>query len=72
MALKLHPAIRRLHVVAYAPAVDGFQERVRSALAAFSKRLTVTYSNEPSLPELLAALKALPANSLLFWCGTHP
>ena len=26
---KIHPATRRLHVVAYAPAVDGFQERVR-------------------------------------------
>ena len=65
LALKIHPATRRVHVVAYAPAVDGFQERVRSALASFSPRLTVTYSNEASLPEMLAVLKTLPANSLI-------
>ena len=29
LALKLHPGTTRLHVVAYAPAVDGFQERVK-------------------------------------------
>ena len=30
-------------MVAYAPAVDGFQERVKSAMAVFSPRLTVTF-----------------------------
>ena len=72
LALKIHPATRRVHVVAYAPAVDGFQERVRSALASFSPRLTVTYSNEASLPEMLAVLKTLPADSLIFWVRYSP
>ena len=36
LALKLHPATRRIHVVAYAPNFDSYQEGVKSALAAFS------------------------------------
>ena len=72
LALKIHPATRRVHVVACAPAVDGFQERVRSALASFSPRLTVTYSNEASLPEMLAVLKTHPADSLIFWVRYSP
>src|SRR4029434_5962000 len=44
MALRIHPATKRLHVVAYAPEVDGFQQRVRSTLAAFSNRVEVTVS----------------------------
>ncbi len=72
LALKLHPSTRRLHVVAYAPAVDGFQERVKSTMAVFSPRLNVTFTNEPSLPEMLAVLKALPKDSLIFWVRYSP
>jgi signal transduction histidine kinase/ABC-type uncharacterized transport system substrate-binding protein len=72
LALKIHPATRRLHVLAYAPAVDGYQERVKSALAAFSTRVKVTYSNEPSMSEMLAALKTLPADSLIFYTRYSP
>jgi signal transduction histidine kinase len=72
MALRLHPQTTRLHVVAYAPAVDGFQERVLSALAGFSQRLQLTFANEPSLPEMLAVIKTLPADSLIFWVRYSP
>ena len=36
LALKLHPATRRIQVVAYAPNFESYQEGVKSALAAFS------------------------------------
>ena len=45
---------------------------MKSALAAFSSRVTLTYSNEPSLPELLAALKTLPADSLILYARYSP
>ena len=72
LALKLHPATRRIQVVAYAPNFDSYQEGVKSALAAFSTRVTLTYSNEPSLPEMLAALKTLPADSLILYARYSP
>ena len=72
LALRIHPATRRLHVIAYAPAVAGFQERVKSAMAVFSPRLTVTFANEPSLPEMIAVLKTLPRDSLVFWVRYSP
>ena len=72
LALKIHPKTKRLHVVAYAPAVAGFQERVQATLAPFSKRVTVTYGDEPTLPEMLATLKTLPADSLIFYVRYSP
>src|SRR6185295_17556717 len=72
MALKIHPGTKRLHVVAYAPAVAGFRERVQATLAPFSKRVRVTYSEEPTLPEMLATLKTLPTDSLIFYVRYSP
>ena len=72
LALKIHPGTKRLHVVAYAPAVAGFRERVQATLAPFSTRVTVTYSDEPTLPEMLATLKTLPADSLIFYVRYSP
>ena len=72
LALKLHPATRRIQVVAYAPNFASYQESVKSALAAFSTRVTLTYSNEPSFPEMLAALKTLPADSLILYARYSP
>ena len=72
LALELHPGTKRLHVVAYAPAVAGFRERVEATLAPFSSRVAVTYSNEPTLAEMLAALKTLPADSLIFYVRYSP
>ena len=72
LALKLHPGTKRLHVVAYAPAVAGFRERVQATLAPFSRRVRVTYSEEPTLPEMLATLRTLPADSLIFYVRYSP
>jgi signal transduction histidine kinase len=72
LALKLHPSTRRLHVVAYAPDVEGFQARVESAMAVYSKRLTVSFTNEPTLAEALDVLKALPRDSLILWVRYSP
>jgi signal transduction histidine kinase len=58
--------------VAYAPAVAGFRERIHATLAPFSKRVTVTYSEEPTLPEMLATVKGLPADSLMFFVRYSP
>ena len=43
-----------------------------ATLAAFSSRVAVTYSNEPTLPEMLAALKTLPADSLILYVRYSP
>lgn len=72
LALKIHPATKLLHVIAYAPAVDGFQARVQSTLAPFSKRVQVTYANEPTLPQMLDTVRKLPADSLLFYVRYSP
>ena len=72
LALELHPGTKRLHVVAYAPAVAGFRERVEATLAPFSSRVAVTYSNEPTLAGMLAALKTLPADSLILYVRYSP
>ena len=72
LALKIHPATKRLHVIAYAPEVDGFLERVQSTLGAFSKRVQVTYGNEPTLPQMLDTIRKLPADSLIFYVRYSP
>jgi signal transduction histidine kinase/ABC-type uncharacterized transport system substrate-binding protein len=72
LALKLHPGTTRLHVIAYAPAVAGFRERMQATLAPFSKRVSVTYGEEPTLPEMLATVKTLPAHSLIFYVRYSP
>jgi signal transduction histidine kinase len=72
VALKIHPATKRVHVIAYAPVVPGFQARVQATLARFSARVAVTYSEEPTLPELLTTIKALPADTLLFYVRYSP
>ena len=61
-----------LHVIAYAPAVDGFQQRVRATLARVLEACEVTYSNEPTLPEMLATSGQLPADSLIFYVRYSP
>jgi len=72
LALRLHPGTKRLHVVAYAPAVDGFRERVEATLATFSSRVVVTYSSEPTLAGMLTALRRLPADSLILYVRYSP
>ena len=72
LALRLHPATTRVHVVAYAPAVVGYQQRVQAQLKAISQRITVTFANEPTLEEALTVVKDLPADSLLLYARYSP
>jgi signal transduction histidine kinase len=72
LALQLHPATRRVHVVAYAPNFDSYQKDVKAALVAVATRVNLTYSDEPSLPAMLAALKILPADSLILYARYSP
>ena len=45
---------------------------MKSALAAFSTRVTLSFSNAPSFPEMLATLKTLPADSLILYARYSP
>jgi signal transduction histidine kinase len=72
LALKLHPATKRVHVVAYAPAVVGYQQRVQAQLMPIAQRATVTFANEPTLAEALAVIKQLPADSVLLYVRYSP
>jgi signal transduction histidine kinase/ABC-type uncharacterized transport system substrate-binding protein len=72
LALKLHPRVRKVLVVAEAPEVYGYQARVRAALEPFSKRVELTYVPQQSFPGLLSAVKAAPANSLILFTRYIP
>ena len=72
LALKLHPSVKRLFVIAHAPAADGYDEQVRSALKRFADRVELVYMREQTLPELLAAVKAIPPESVIFYTRFTP
>ena len=72
LALTLHPSVKRLFVIAHAPAADGYDEQVQSALKRFADRVELVYMKERTLPELLAAVKAIPAQSLIFYTRYTP
>jgi signal transduction histidine kinase len=72
LALKLHPTTKQVFVVAQAPAVDGYDERVRSALRQFTDRVNLVYIKEQTVPALLAAVKAIPPQSLLLYTRYAP
>src|SRR5262245_34471191 len=50
LALNLQPSAKRVFVVAQAPSIEGYGERVRSALSRFSNRVELTYSSERTMP----------------------
>jgi signal transduction histidine kinase len=72
LALSLDPSVRRVFVVAQAPTSDGYDERIRAALDPFSDRVQLTYIKEASVADLLAAVKAIPAQSLIFYARYTP
>jgi len=72
MVLTLHPSVRRLFVIAHAPAADGYDQQVQSALQRFADRVELVYMKERTLPELLAAVEAIPAQSLIFYTRYAP
>ena len=72
LALKLHPTVRKVWVVAQAPEVYGYADRVRSALERFSRRVELTYVPQQSLPGLLAAVRTIPSNGLILFTRYIP
>jgi len=72
LALKLHPRTKHIHVVAYAPLVEGYQQRIASALAPAARGVTLTYANETTLADALATIRRLPADSLIFYTRYNP
>ena len=67
LALKLHPSVREVLVVARSRNVAGYDRRVRSALERFARRVSLTYVPQQSLSGLLATVRAAPSNSLILF-----
>jgi signal transduction histidine kinase len=72
LALRLHPSVRQVFVIAYAPAVEGYTQRVQQTLSDFSQRVQLTYIGESTVAGMVAAVKALPAQSLIFYARYSP
>jgi signal transduction histidine kinase len=72
LALKLHPSVKRVFVVAQAPTVEGYDEAIRAALGRFSERVELTYIREKSLPGLLAAVTAISPPALILYSRYVP
>jgi PAS domain S-box-containing protein len=66
LALQLQPSTKRVFVIAYAPTLN-LVEGIRPELLPFAKRVELTYFEEPSIDRLLAAVRALPADSIVLF-----
>ena len=64
LALSLHPSTQRVFVVAQ-ELTDGYLEGVQAALAKSAAGVELRFIQERSVPALLAAVRAVPANSLI-------
>jgi signal transduction histidine kinase len=67
LALRLHPSTKRVFVIAHAPSVAGYDERVHSALTQFSNQVELTYVEAQSRSALLAAVRAAAPQSLVLY-----
>ena len=67
LALTLHPSTKRVFVVARAPSVVGYDDKVRAALDPFRQRVDITYLNADTAPALLAAVSAIPSDGLILY-----
>jgi signal transduction histidine kinase len=72
LALKLHPDVKRVFVVAQAPTVEGYSDRIRAALTPFSGRVELIYTRQSSLSSLLAAVKAISPPGLILYARYTP
>jgi signal transduction histidine kinase len=72
LALRLHPSVRQVFVVAQSPTDDAYGYRVLATLRQFSNRVQLTYITETSVPRLLAAIKTLPPRSLILYTRFSP
>jgi signal transduction histidine kinase len=66
LILKLHPGTRRVHVIRYGPTLPGYHEHTEQSFAPFSSRVKVTFSEETTVSEMLATLKTLPPDTIVF------
>jgi len=72
LALRLHPSTKRVFVVAQAPTLVGYDERVRSALNGFSNHVSLVYVHEPTVAALLSRIKTIPPQSLILYTRYAP
>jgi signal transduction histidine kinase len=72
LALKLHPSVKQVFVIAYAPAVEGYTERVQSTLSRFAQRVRLSYIGDTTAAAMVAHVRALPRESLVFYARYSP
>jgi signal transduction histidine kinase len=66
LALKLHPSIKRVFYVAEA-SDRVFRDAMRAEVRAEADRVALTEIDEPSIPSLAAAIKAVPRDSVILY-----
>jgi len=66
LALKLHPSVRRVFVVART-ANRAQADAVRTVLSPYSTRVSLTYLDPDTLENLVAAVHAIPPGALLLY-----
>jgi signal transduction histidine kinase len=72
LALKLHPRTTRVHVVAHAPFLEGYEQRMAASLAPIAHGVALTYAHEATLAEAVETIRRLPADSLIFYARYSP
>ena len=72
LALRLHPSTKRVFVVAQAPTLVGYDERVGSALIGFSNKVEIVYVRERTVAALLSRIKTIPPQSLILYTRFAP
>lgn len=66
LALTLHPSTKHVYVVARSPHKPT-EAAVRYELRGFARHVALTYLDEATVPGLLAAVRAIPPGSLIFF-----
>lgn len=72
LALRLQPFANQCFVIAQAPTVPGYQDRIRAALAPIANRVKLTYVTEPTTDGLLTAVRAIPPRSVVLYTRYAP
>src|SRR4029077_12898890 len=67
LALDLHPSTRRVFVIANASSQVSAGAVVRDTLRPFTQQIPLTYLEQRPLTELLAAVKAIPPDSVVLY-----
>ena len=67
LAMRLHPSIKRAFVIAQAPSVSGYDDRIQSNLARYGNRLELIRIEEPTVSALLDRIRAIPPDSVILY-----